>query len=1255
MSKPHIDVFISSTSIDLPEYRQVVKEAILDLDFFPNGMENWPVTGENPVDLCKKMVFDSEVYLGIFAYRYGWKPDGYSGKSITEMEYDWAGEVIRDGKPIPRLCFIMRDDHPWPTDRREPEAEAELKRFKARLKANHAGFFTTPDNLKAQVTAALANILAARRARDVITWESRSQFDNYTLRDVLGMGGNGQVWLTDEHLPDGSSRPVAIKVLRSGISEKPTRVTRFKREISNMARISHDHIVPIYTYGDRGGQLYVIMPYLGGGTLREKLTGNPLPFEQALRWLAQIGGALDYVHDRHSGLIHRDVKPENILLRADDDMLYLADFGLVFSTDDSDERLTDDGKPAGTGRYMAPEQWRGLELSRRTDLYALGILAYELLTGHLPFQHTNDLDLGNAHCEQPLPADAALSSEVLKILHKATSKNPADRYPTARAFLTDLRNWEIDPANLEPRIRDYLRWVTDELYDGLRAQFVELAGDETHQRLSPTKPQMPTWMDEDDLFARASATVHADHVTPDETGRTTFIENVRERLSTLTRAVLIGEPGSGKTWMLQRLQADCARRWLQGETPLIPVLIRLNQYGGGEFVDFVRAALDILAPYHDQLLRDNRLILLCDALNEMPRKDGQMTKLINYLKNAPYFVVSCRVRDYKDDLSPLKPLEQVLLHDLEFPAIYELIHKKLPHDAASALWQAIGGNETLFKFWQEVNQADAGKHFWDAKTDWWLLRKRPYIPHEWDIMHQGTRLIPLSRNPYMGDLLCRTYQESGGVLPDSRAALFGKFIGQMLSREAKAAARRGEPFPDVTIIQEALVALAQVLQDRQTTVLSPDDALRAMNDPALLRAALDANILSQQDDEVKFAHQLLQEYFAAKIMLEKMEADETEGTHRRAAALFGDTWWDAGAWRETTVILGEFLGDGARGANRAARWLAPVTPEVALQLITRNAAGLTLADVEDETRAALIAGANHLTNEPNPVGRAAAYRVLGLFNADKRPGIGVIVRNGVILPDIDWVTIPEGEFIYGDDNKTGYANFADPADKQILTLPTFQISCYPITHAQFQVFLDDVRNDYDHWLDGLVANESQKQMRDQYFKYTNHPRERVNWYQAMAFCYWFSVKLGGETDLGEIIQWTVRLPTVFEWEKAARGTQGLIYPYGNEFDANKSNTHETGIGQTSAVGIFPQGASPYGVQDMSGNIWEWCLTDYNNPASSIAENGNVRSSPLRVLRGGSWADDGNFACAASQNGDFPDFGNYSYGFRIVYLPYLAQS
>jgi len=154
------DVFISSTYDDLIEYRAAVTEAILSLGLFPSGMENWSLRDENAIQLCQRKIDEAEVFVGIYAYRYGWTPDGYDGKSITELEYDWATE-----RKIPRLRFIMADMQPWPEKLKEKDAQPTLNAFKSRLKQEVVGFFTTPDDLKAQVVAALVEYVPKTNLR----------------------------------------------------------------------------------------------------------------------------------------------------------------------------------------------------------------------------------------------------------------------------------------------------------------------------------------------------------------------------------------------------------------------------------------------------------------------------------------------------------------------------------------------------------------------------------------------------------------------------------------------------------------------------------------------------------------------------------------------------------------------------------------------------------------------------------------------------------------------------------------------------------------------------------------------------------------------------------------------------------------------------------------------------------------------------------------------------------------------------------
>lgn len=128
--KECLDVFISSTGYDLPEHRKAVIDALVSLNLQPQRMEYWSVTGENPVQLCKRQVSEADAFIGIYAHRYGWCPNDFGGKSITELEYDWAASVQHDGKPIPRFCFIMDISHPITIDMVEQDKKTELESFK---------------------------------------------------------------------------------------------------------------------------------------------------------------------------------------------------------------------------------------------------------------------------------------------------------------------------------------------------------------------------------------------------------------------------------------------------------------------------------------------------------------------------------------------------------------------------------------------------------------------------------------------------------------------------------------------------------------------------------------------------------------------------------------------------------------------------------------------------------------------------------------------------------------------------------------------------------------------------------------------------------------------------------------------------------------------------------------------------------------------------------------------------------------------
>jgi formylglycine-generating enzyme required for sulfatase activity len=243
-----------------------------------------------------------------------------------------------------------------------------------------------------------------------------------------------------------------------------------------------------------------------------------------------------------------------------------------------------------------------------------------------------------------------------------------------------------------------------------------------------------------------------------------------------------------------------------------------------------------------------------------------------------------------------------------------------------------------------------------------------------------------------------------------------------------------------------------------------------------------------------------------------------------------------------------------------------------------------------------------------------------------------------ILPSpFGWCEIPGVE---------GFRLLTDEGDKGTYDIAQFYMAKYPITYAQFQVFIGAAEGFYnDEWWQGLAASKEHKSKpRNQRWKIDNHPRENVSWYDAVAFTRWLSSKLGYE----------VRLPTEWEWQWAAQGPDGREYPWGNEYIRGYANVDEkasgvllrgTSLKKTAPVCSYPQGASPYGVLDMAGNVWEWCLNEYEDPGSI-----RLAGDASRVVRGGSWFDDQSSARAAFRRYNLPYGCGVDAGFRVVAVP-----
>ncbi|MGB8645685.1 MAG: SUMF1/EgtB/PvdO family nonheme iron enzyme [Anaerolineae bacterium] len=418
-------------------------------------------------------------------------------------------------------------------------------------------------------------------------------------------------------------------------------------------------------------------------------------------------------------------------------------------------------------------------------------------------------------------------------------------------------------------------------------------------------------------------------------------------------------------------------------------------------------------------------------------------------------------------------------------------------------------------------------------------------------------------------------------------------------------------------------------------------------------------------------------------------------------------------WREVVMLLGEHLCFARGDWDRMDSILAALVPEAPPQreadwralwlagdlllLYRRRFANVHPAPAEPRIRERLVRLVE--TGALTPRERAAAANALAELD-DPRPGIGVIVPPPLSgerpslpeekgapelrIPDLVWCEIPAGPFIMGSSKNKNSPHFDPGADNYEieaseyakLTRP-YYIARYPTTNAQFDAFVEDPQGyrQAQWWTRSGLQWRKDRQGPKKFggvFDLPNHPVVYVTWYEAVAFANWLNDRLqatGGRSqnsilrlqvwEKGSIVtrdldpgQFQVRLPTEAEWEKGARGTEGRIYPWGANPDPNRANYGDTGLNTTSAVGAFPGGTSPYGVLDMSGNVWEWCATQWTDNYENYAhhEKNELEGDAPRVWRGGSFFYSRDYVRCAARLGRDPDLLPYNMGFRVALSP-----
>jgi len=689
-------------------------------------------------------------------------------------------------------------------------------------------------------------------------------------------------------------------------------------------------------------------------------------------------------------------------------------------------------------------------------------------------------------------------------------------------------------------------------------------------------------------------------------------EDILDAYDDVKKAAILGAPGAGKSTTLRRLAVNLAKRAKDDPNEPLPLLASMGSWTGDEpLMDYLNSQEPAIAWAVDALSKAGRIVLLLDALNEMPtgRHAAKAGDVRAMLRKAPVWV-SCRKEDYTGHLDlgldtlELKPLtpSQVLAAVTKW-----VTDARQPTAVAERFFWQLAGDESLAALCEKWKSAGASfEQFWSAKH-----------PRELDAVWGSTSpaddalwlrhirsprcLVHLASNPFMLTMLYQVWILSEGTIPQNRGDLFGRFIQCLLDREHLVNADNTFT-PDGIRLLDALAALAWEAQydgdgAGSLTVIHKADALAAMG-PQLLKKTLDSTLL-EGGEELRFRHQLIQEYFVAKALQARMN-------EMSASEFWPPTnWWERSRWEETAVLL---AGLYSNDCSPVIRWLAAAQPEVAAQCIDESGAGFAdkpalLRELQSAWNPRLL----DPVREPRIHGRAAIGRALARLDLDDRIGVGV--KNGV--PEIDWVEIPAGHFRYQEEKKRRKND-------------RFWIARYPVTNTQFNAFLNAEDGCEDaRWWNGLTGAHRVPQ--GPMWRYSNHPREMVSWYEATAFCSWLSHKLG----------YDVRLPDEREWERAARGTDGKAYPWGEEFDTAFVNTMESELSRTTPVGLHPRGVSQEGVHDLSGSVWEWCSNKYQE------------HDEWRVLRGGSWRNNSSSARTGRRCYDHPYGRNDDFGFRVV--------
>jgi formylglycine-generating enzyme required for sulfatase activity/predicted Ser/Thr protein kinase len=446
-------IYISSTYVDLKNEREAAAQAVRRLGHQSVYMEDYVAASQKPVKKCLQDVCSCDVFVGIFAWRYGFIPDGYE-KSITHLEYESAKKA-----GIPCLIFLLDQKAPWPVEYVDSgEERQKIDRIRDELMDEYiVSFFKNADELSFKVIAAMNNMVSMAE-RSFIKFKRPEELigtklGKYVILKKLGRGGKGVVFKVLDKL---GKKEKAIKMVPPRVADSTLDFKNLKREVKIATSISHPNVVKVLGLEEIDGHFFIVMEYIEGKNLEQILANNKagkLEETGVIDLMQKLARGLLETHKKN--IIHRDIKPSNIMVTPGGQVKIL-DFGISYQVTKAMTELIGERQWMGTWPYMAPEQLTtryGRE-NNQVDIWGFGVTMYQLLSGDFPFANKEQIKDIN---EKPYELEGVLAA-TQDIVMKCLEKDRKKRFQNMEEVLNVLNSISKRKVMPKPKKTTLLKW-----------------------------------------------------------------------------------------------------------------------------------------------------------------------------------------------------------------------------------------------------------------------------------------------------------------------------------------------------------------------------------------------------------------------------------------------------------------------------------------------------------------------------------------------------------------------------------------------------------------------------------------------------------------------------------------------------------------------------------------------------------------------------------------------------------------------------